>query len=118
MDFLADENVFLPIVRELRRLGNDVLDIKEQNLTGIADPDVYQMAVDQKRVLLTMDKDFTNILKYSPGTHPGIIVLKLYRLPVTTTTNIFIHAFNALNETDILGNIVIIDRFKTRVRRH
>lgn len=118
MNFITDENIFVPIVEKLRKMSHDVFDIKEQNLTSIDDLDIYKIALEQNRVLLTMDKDFSNILKYPPGNHPGIVALKLYRLTVATPTNIFLNAFKSLSEKDITGNTVIIDRFKTRIRRH
>lgn len=34
MRFLTDENIYVPMVAELRNLGHDVFDIKEQNLIG------------------------------------------------------------------------------------
>jgi predicted nuclease of predicted toxin-antitoxin system len=117
MNFLADENIFVPMVEALRKLGYDVFDIKEQQLIGTDDPVIYEMAVKRNRVLLTMDKDFSNIIKYPPGNHPGIIVLKLYKLPVSTATKIFMDSFQNLNNSDIIGNTVIIDKNKTRIRR-
>ncbi len=117
MEFLTDENVFVPIVESLRKLGHDVFDIKEQKLFGTDDLDIYKMSIEQKRVLLTMDKDFSNIIKYPPGVHSGIIVLKLYRLTVEVVTTIFMNSFKALDEINIKGNTVIIDKNKTRVRR-
>jgi len=115
--FLTDENVFVPIVRELRALGHDVFDVKEQQLSGTKDPDIFKMAVEQERALITMDKDFSNIILYPPGSHFGIIVLKLYRLSVKVTTQTFMAAFEALDNARIRGNTIIIDKNKTRIRR-
>lgn len=69
MKFITDENIYVPIVEELKNLGHNVLDIKEQNLIGTEDSDIYKMALDQHRILLSMDKDFSDILKYPPGEH-------------------------------------------------
>jgi predicted nuclease of predicted toxin-antitoxin system len=63
---LADANVFVPMVEELRRMGHDVLDIKEQDLERLSDQEIFQLAQNQSRVWVTMDKDFSNILLYPP----------------------------------------------------
>ena len=64
-----------------------------------------------------MDKDFSSIIHYPPGTHYGIIVVKLYRITILEATNIFIRAIQNLNIDDINSNIIIISRNKTRIRR-
>ena len=43
MNFLADENVFLPIVESIRQRGHDVFDIKEK-LYGMEDSDVFDLS--------------------------------------------------------------------------
>jgi len=117
MRFLTDENVYPQIVQALRNLGDDVFDIKEEELTGIPDEDVYDLAKSQDRVLVSMDKDFTNIILYPPQDTAGIIVLKLYRMTAEATTKIFLDAFQKLVLEDIMHNLVIIDKNKTRIRR-
>ena len=77
MNFLTDANVYLPMVDGLRQLEHDVFDLKEQKLAHLDDTDIFTLAQNTKRVLITMDKDFTNILLYPPGEHEGIIVVKL-----------------------------------------
>ena len=114
---LADANVFVPMVEELRRMGHDVLDIKEQDLERLSDQEIFQLAQNQGRVLVTMDKDFSSILLYPPGEHYGIIVVKLYRLKVAEATKLFVDAITELRPEDISGNVVIIDRGKTRIRK-
>lgn len=117
MHFLTDENVYEPMVEALRNLGHDVFDIKQEKLTGAADDEVYRLSQSQNRILISMDKDFTNILRYPPGRVAGIIVLKLYRMTVLEATTILIDAISQLSEDDIKHNLVIIDKNKTRIRR-
>ncbi|MFQ5751930.1 MAG: DUF5615 family PIN-like protein [bacterium] len=116
MLFLTDANVFVPMVNGLRQAGHDVFDIKERGLQRLSDPELFQLAQSEKRILVTMDKDFSSILLYPPGEHEGIIIAKLYRLKVQAATRIFFDAIKALKTEDIRGNLVIIDRHKTRIR--
>jgi predicted nuclease of predicted toxin-antitoxin system len=117
MRFLTDEDVYPSIVQVLRDLGHDVFDIKEEKLTGIPDGEVYDLAKAQNRILVSMDKDFTNILLYPLGDHWGIIVAKLYRMKSDETAQKFLDAFVKLTEDDIKDNLVIIDKNKARIRR-
>lgn len=105
-----------PWWRDFER-GHDVVDIKEKGLEKLSDPELFQLAQNHGRILITMDKDFSSILLYPPGEHYGIIVVKLYRLKVAEAAKIFIDAINELKPEDISGNLVIIDRGKTRIRK-
>ncbi len=117
MNFLADANIFAPMVHGLRQMGHDVYDIKEQGLGTLPDSEIFSLAQDTKRILVTMDKDFTNILLYPPGEHEGIIVARLSRLKIESGTATFLNAIKSLGEDEIRGNIVIIDYQRTRVRK-
>ena len=117
MLFLTDANVFVPMVEGLRKMGHDVFDVKEKGLENLSDPDLFHLAQNQRRILVTMDKDFSSILLYPPGEHYGIIVVKLYRLKVAEATKLFVDAISDIKPEDIPGNLVIIDRGKTRIRK-
>ena len=80
MLFIADANVFVPMVNGLRDMGHDVFDVKEKGLENLSDPEIFRLAQKERRILVTMDKDFSNILLYPPGEHHGIIVVKLDEL--------------------------------------
>lgn len=48
-----------------------------EGLAGDADLDVLAAATAAGRVLITLDRGLGDIRKYPPGSHPGIIVLRL-----------------------------------------
>jgi predicted nuclease of predicted toxin-antitoxin system len=117
MLFLTDANVFVPMVAGLRQIGHDVFDVKEKHLENLSDQELFELAQKEGRILVTMDKDFSNILLYPPGEYCGIIVVKLYRLKVAEATKIFLGAINDIKPEHIRENLVIIDRGKTRIRK-
>ncbi len=72
----ANENFPYPVVDELRRLGHDILTIQETGKAGIAIPDeaVLAFAVNEERILLTLNpKHFIHLHNSHPG-HSGIVV--------------------------------------------
>ena len=117
MHLLTDANVFVPMVLGLRKMGHDIFDLKEEGLDYLSDPDVFRLAQDKGRILITMDKDFSNILLYPPGDHHGIIIVKLYRLKVAEATKRFLDRMKDIDPEDISKNLVIIDRNKIRIRK-
>ena len=72
----ADENVPLPVVEQLRRLGHDVLTTLEAGNAGKAmpDEDVLEFAVAQNRILITLNRNHFVRLHSSNPDHHGIIV--------------------------------------------
>jgi uncharacterized protein with PIN domain len=63
MKIVADENLFEPIIDYLRELGHDVFSIRSTSHSGISDDEIYTLACEEKRVIMTMDK----ILSKYPG---------------------------------------------------
>lgn len=115
MLFLTDANVFVPMVAGLRQIGHDVFDVKEKGLENLSDRELFELAQNEGRILMTMDKDISSILLYPPGEHYGIIVAKLYRLKVAEATKLFLDAINDIKPEDIRENLVIIDRGRNQI---
>jgi predicted nuclease of predicted toxin-antitoxin system len=61
MEFLADECCDRGRVEELRQSGHDVLYVFESR-RGATDDEVLALAFDQRRILLTEDKDFGELV--------------------------------------------------------
>lgn len=77
MKFLADENIPLLVVEQLQQEGVDV--ISQSIVTpGATDEDILIRAVMEQRVLITLDKDFGELIFKSQKKSSGIILLRIY----------------------------------------
>ena len=74
---LLDENVSPRVALELSRSNYDVIHVKNAGLGGRPDSEVKEFALKESRCIVTLDSDFADIRNYPPGSHAGIIVLKL-----------------------------------------
>jgi predicted nuclease of predicted toxin-antitoxin system len=74
--FVADEGVDAPIVHSLRDAGFNVLYIAEE-APRTEDDKVLLMANDQQRVLITLDKDFGELVYRMQQSHAGVILVRL-----------------------------------------
>ena len=54
MRFLADENLYIPIVQGIRNRGYEVFSILEEGKIGTRDEDIFQMAARENSVIVTM----------------------------------------------------------------
>ncbi len=116
MNIIANENVFEPIVEFLRSEGHNVTNIRGSSLSGASDDEIYELAIKDKLIILTMDRDFSRIVRFPPERCGGIIVVKLYRMSVEETTELFKRHFSSLDEEEITKRLVIISREGIRFR--
>src|SRR5215813_7558537 len=76
MKFKLDENLPRSLCVRLNGLGHDTDTIEEEGLAGVDDRKVIHAAMSEGRVLLTLDKDFANLLDFPADTHAGIVVFR------------------------------------------
>lgn len=76
MKFISDENLGVQIPRFFKSLGYDIISVTEVALSH-PDIDVLVIANKEKRILLTTDKDFGELVFKEKLTHFGVILLRL-----------------------------------------
>lgn len=77
MRIKLDENLPLRLGSILKTLGHDVHTTDEEQLTGRADPEIWEAAQKESRFLITQDLDFSDTRRFAPGTHHGILLVRL-----------------------------------------
>lgn len=60
----------------LESQGHDVMTIAAESLSGATDVCVYNVCCAEDRVLVTLDHDFGQVLRFPPESLAGIIVLE------------------------------------------
>jgi len=80
MKVKLDENLPESLVLTLGALGHDVDNVRIEGLSGQPDADIWQAAQTAERFLITQDLDFSDIRKFSPGSHHGLMLVRL-RVP-------------------------------------
>jgi predicted nuclease of predicted toxin-antitoxin system len=73
--FLADESCDFAVVRALRAEGHDVLAVSEY-MTRSVDQELMQQAYQEKRILVTEDKDFGWLVFASHENSAGVILIR------------------------------------------
>ena len=73
MKLLLDENLSPRHSALLRGLGYDAIAVTEAGSSGEPDDKVRGFAIEHGRVLVTLDADFGNILRFPTAGTPGVI---------------------------------------------
>jgi predicted nuclease of predicted toxin-antitoxin system len=72
-----DENLPEVLIGELTALGHDADNVRLENLAGESDPRIWQAAQRAERFLITQDLDFSDLRHFAPGTHHGLLLVRL-----------------------------------------
>lgn len=76
MKLKLDENLDARLGSLLKEAGHNVLTVRDQNLLGIEDQALYEWCIAEGRILVSLDKDFSNVLRFPPQGTPGLVVLR------------------------------------------
>ena len=116
MRFLADENIARSTVSLLRGLGHQVKDVKEEGWFGYLDDKLAQIARNEKLVLLTLDKDFGNILVFPPHEYNGILLISI-RDPIPSRVNAVLASFLKGKVSRFFQHrLVVLEETQARIR--
>jgi len=77
MKIKLDENLPIRLMSILKSLGHGVRTVGEEDLTGRADSEIWEAAQKEDRFLITQDLDFSDVRRFAPGTHHGILLVRL-----------------------------------------
>ncbi len=79
MKLKLDENLPARLATELARLGHDTDTAPQEQLQGQCDERIWEAAQASGRFLITQDLDFSDVRRFKPGTHEGILLVRLKR---------------------------------------
>jgi predicted nuclease of predicted toxin-antitoxin system len=115
MRICANENIPSDCIVRLREQGHDVLWIREST-PGIADKAVLARAFEEKRLLVTFDKDFgALVFELGMKASHGII---LFRISQTSAAAVAEHVATLLaTRDDWSGKFSVIDDTTIRMRQ-
>ena len=117
MKIKLDENLDASLAQALALLGHDVDTIRDEGLSGEADPGVWKAAQAEGRFLITQDHYFSDVRNHLPGTHAGVLLL---RLPQTGRLHTLARVTEIFREHDVsqwVGCNVVANENHVRVRR-
>ena len=77
MKIKLDENLPGRLAARLGVLGHDVRTVRQEGLEGHLDETIWEVAQSESRFLITQDLDFSDARSYAPGSHYGILLIRL-----------------------------------------
>lgn len=71
-----DENLGRAIAQIFREAGHEVATVQDQGFGGIHDEALYERCRQEGRCLVSLDLDFSNVLRLLPDPTAGLAVLR------------------------------------------
>jgi predicted nuclease of predicted toxin-antitoxin system len=117
MKIKLDENLPLALVPLLKALGHDAQTTQEEGLQGCPDEQVWDAAQEESRFLVTQDLDFSDSRRFAPGSHCGVLIVRLHTPSRENLTERIANLFRTEAAEDWSGCFVVATERKVRVRR-
>lgn len=115
MRFLADESCDFTFVRVLRSAGHDVLAVVE-SAAGAPDDKVIALAHGQRRILITEDKDFGQLVFAAASSTSGVIYV---RYPMRYRSTLGVDLLRLVEERGeaLTGTSAVVEPGRIRISR-
>jgi len=113
--FKLDENFGTRTQQIFRTHGHDVMTVREQHLQGRPDERLYEVCRAEQRCMVTLDLDFSDVLRFPPQQGSGIVVIRAPHNPTLPLLEQMIRQFLKTLETMPIENrlwIVEIGRIR------
>jgi len=114
LKLLADECIEASIVRTLRSKGF-VIDYISEMMPGASDIEVLAVALREKAILLTSDKDFGEIVYRQGRATNGVILLRLHGMTRAAKAEIILKTLSRYSE--LQGNFTVVTQTSVRISR-
>jgi hypothetical protein len=112
-----DENLPDRLVSALGEFGHDVDTVYVERMNGRVDADVWNGAQTARRFFITQDLDFSDMRRYAPGTHAGLLLVRLTRPGRDALLARVSTLFQTEKVEDWAGCLVVVTDWKVRVKR-
>lgn len=115
MRFKLDENLDARLAALLAERGHEADSVRSEGLGGAFDERLFAECAREGRVLITLDLDFADPLRFPPWRPAGIIVLRPQRNTLALIRQTLAAALPALEREPIAGALCIVEPGRIRV---
>ncbi len=117
MRIKIDECLPGELVELLSGIGHITETVKDEGLIGSHDDIIWKIAQKEKLFFITTDLDFSDIRRFMPGSHEGILLLRLSREGKNYMLSYFKQLLANFDLNDWVGCVVVAGDHKIRIKK-
>ena len=118
MRFKLDENFGKRTLNIFQAAGHDVQTTLDEGMQGCSDRHLYDVCCKERRCLVTLDLDFSDVTRFPPEQGSGIAVIRVPRNPSLAVLEQLIHLLlQMLSRMTIEKNLWIIETSRIRIHQ-
>ena len=116
MRFLADMGISPRVVADLARSGHDSIHLHAEGLGKLPDSKILEKAHRERRIVLTHDLDFGDLLAASGAPFPSVIIFRLKNMRPNNVMHYMRVILEQYSEALEQGAIISVNERRARVR--
>lgn len=93
MKFKLDENLGARTQHIFEEFGHDAHTVRQELLQGATDQQIYEICCNESRCLVTLDLDFSDVVRFPPQDAGGIVVIRVPRNPTLVLLESLVRQF-------------------------
>ena len=99
----------------IRTIGFEVEDVRDIGMRAAKDVEIIEYALENKRIIVTKDTDFGEVLRYPD--HPGAIIFRLpYAFTSEQLNERLVEFFKSVKKDEVQDAITIVELSRYRKR--
>jgi predicted nuclease of predicted toxin-antitoxin system len=115
MKIKLDENLPARLAHALSELGHNADTVPQEGLAGMEDARIWQATQAANRFLITQDMDFSDLRQFAPGTHAGILLVRLAAPGREALVHYVTEAFRSEDVAKWPGCFIVLTERKLRI---
>jgi predicted nuclease of predicted toxin-antitoxin system len=113
---LIDECLSQRVAESLRSVGHDAVHVGERDLLGHTDDEVMACAMNERRVVVSADTDFGELLAQSNASLPSVVLLRRRLHTPHDQATVIAQVLDVAADDVAVGAIVVITDARIRIR--
>ena len=116
MKFLIYNALSPTIAEGLKQAGHDAVHVRDRGMQAASDIEVFKLAANQARILISADTDFAALLALWRDKKPSVILLHHPQKSPHSQLALLLANLATIEEALEQGSIVVLDATRIRIR--
>lgn len=116
MKFLLDQDIYALTTRFLVDAGYNIVAAQEIGMSRAKDEEILKVAQEQKRILITRDRDYGNLV-FVKSAGSGVIYLRILPTNINTVHQELNRVIETYSEQELSKSFVVVEANGHRIRR-